>query len=67
MASPSDLFLTSSNYFSWKSHMEDVCTTSKGLYQITLGKEKPPLMPQRKPNGIIKMMKHMWINQNVHL
>ena len=41
MATPSDLFLTSTNYFSWKSHMEDVLR-SKGLYQISLGKDQEP-------------------------
>jgi hypothetical protein len=30
------------NYFSWKSHMEDVFI-NKELYWITLGKEKEPI------------------------
>ena len=38
MTSPNDLFLTITNYFSWKSHMEDVLR-SKGLYQILSRKE----------------------------
>jgi hypothetical protein len=38
MASTSNVLLTSNNYFQWKSHMEDLLR-SKGLYQITLGKE----------------------------
>jgi hypothetical protein len=38
MASPNDLLLTSTNSFSWKSHMEYLL--SKGLYRITLGKEQ---------------------------
>jgi hypothetical protein len=39
MASSSNLLLTSTNYFSWKSHMED-SLRSKGSYWITLGKEQ---------------------------
>jgi hypothetical protein len=46
MASPSDLLLTSTNY-SWKSHKEDVLK-SKGLYQITLGKEHAPTDANKK-------------------
>jgi hypothetical protein len=38
MESPNDFLITSTNYFSWKSHMEDV-SRSKGLYHITLEKE----------------------------
>jgi len=41
MASPSDILLTSSNYFSWKSRMEDLLR-SKGLYRITLGTKDAP-------------------------
>jgi hypothetical protein len=41
MAYPNDILLTSTNYLSWKSHMEDVLR-SKGLYWITLGKEQEP-------------------------
>jgi hypothetical protein len=41
MASTSNVLLTNNNYFQWKSHMEDLLR-SKGLYQITLGKEKAP-------------------------
>jgi hypothetical protein len=38
--------------------MEDVLR-SKGLYQITLGKEQEPIDDENKSNGIIRMMKHM--------
>jgi hypothetical protein len=41
MTSTSNLLLTSTNYFQWKSHMEDLLR-SKGVYRITLGKEKEP-------------------------
>jgi hypothetical protein len=63
MATPSDLLLTSTNYFSWKSHMEDVLR-SKGFYWITLGKEKSPTYAEKKAKwdnkndeacGLIKM------------
>jgi len=47
MASPSGLLLTNTNYFSWKSHMEDVLQ-SKGLYRITLGKGKEPTNAAKK-------------------
>jgi hypothetical protein len=47
MASTSNVFLTSTNYFQWKSHMED-SLRSKGLYQITLGKEKTPTDDDKK-------------------
>jgi hypothetical protein len=42
MDSSSNLFLTSTNYFQWKSDMEDLLR-SKGLYLITMGKEKEPI------------------------
>jgi hypothetical protein len=63
MDSPSDIFLTSTNYFSWKSHMEDVLR-SKGLYQITLGKEQEPIDDEKyvkwdnrndEAHGLIRM------------
>ena len=38
MATPCDIIFTSSNYFSWKSHMEDVLQ-SRGLFRITSGKK----------------------------
>jgi hypothetical protein len=41
MASTSNVLLTSNNYFQWKSHLEDLLR-SKGMYRITLGKEKAP-------------------------
>ena len=47
MDSSSNLLLTSTNYFQWKSHMEDLLR-SKGLYQITLGKEKTPTDDDKK-------------------
>jgi hypothetical protein len=63
MTSPIDILLTNTNYFSWKSHMEDVLR-SKGLYQITLGKELEPVDDEKKvkwanksdrARGIIRM------------
>jgi hypothetical protein len=47
MASSSNILLTSTNYFQWKSHMEDLLR-SKGLYQITLGKEIEPIDVDKK-------------------
>jgi hypothetical protein len=47
MASPSDLLFTSSNYFSWKSCVEDILQ-SMGLYQVTLGTEIAPLNALKK-------------------
>jgi hypothetical protein len=47
MASTSNLFLTSNNYFQWKSDMEDLLR-SKGLYWITLVKEKAPTDDDKK-------------------
>jgi transposase InsO family protein len=47
MASTSNLLLTSTNYFQWKSHMEDLLR-SKGLYQITLGNETSPTDADKK-------------------
>jgi hypothetical protein len=47
MASTSNLLFTSNNYFQWKSHMEDLLR-SKGLYRITLGKEKEPTYDDKK-------------------
>ena len=38
MDTPFDIVLTSSNYFPWKSRMEDVLW-SRGFYKITSGKE----------------------------
>jgi hypothetical protein len=55
MASSSDIFLTNTNYFSWKSHMEDVLR-SKRLYQITLGKEQEPTHDDKYAK---------WISRNV--
>jgi hypothetical protein len=47
MASPNDIFLTNTNYFSWKYHMEYVLI-SKGLNWITLGKEIEPIGDENK-------------------
>ena len=47
MASTSNLLLTNTNYFQSKSHMEDLLR-SKGLYQITLGKEKEAIDADKK-------------------
>jgi hypothetical protein len=47
MASTSTVLLISNNYFQWKSHMEDLLR-SKGLYQITLGKDKAPTDDDKK-------------------
>ena len=41
MATPCDILLTNSNYFSWKSRMEDVLQ-SRGLFKITSRKETKP-------------------------
>jgi hypothetical protein len=38
--------------------MEDLLR-SKGLYQITMGKEKEPTDADKKANGIIGVMKHV--------
>ena len=47
MATPCDIILTSSNYFSWKSRMEDVLQ-STGLFRITSGKEMEPTDDDKK-------------------
>jgi hypothetical protein len=47
MNSTSNLLLTSTNYFQWKSHMEYLLR-SKGLYQITLGKVTTPTDADKK-------------------
>ena len=47
MAAPCDIILTSSNYFSWKSRMEDVLR-SRGLFRITSGKETEPTDDDKK-------------------
>ena len=47
MPPTSNVLLTSNNYFQWKSHMEDLLR-SKGLYQITLGREKAPTDVDKK-------------------
>ena len=57
MATLCDIILTSSNYFSWKSRMEDVLR-SRGLFRITSGKETEPIDDDNK-NGKIDVMKLM--------
>ena len=47
MAAPCDIILTSSNYFSWKSRMEDVLR-SRGLFIFTSGKETKPTDDYKK-------------------
>ena len=47
MATPCDIILTSSYYFSWKSHMEDVLW-SRGLFNITSGKETESINDDKK-------------------
>jgi hypothetical protein len=47
MDSTSNILLTSTNYFQWKSHIEDLLR-SKGLYWITLGKETTPTDADKK-------------------
>jgi hypothetical protein len=54
MDSTSYVLLTRKNYFQWKSHMEDLLR-SKGLYRITLGKEKEPTDDDKK---------NKWDNRN---
>jgi hypothetical protein len=58
VAITSDLLLPNTNYFSWKSHMEDVLK-GKGLYQITLEKEQAPIDAEKKTNLDNKMTKHV--------
>ena len=41
MENISIVLLTSTNYFQWKSHIEDLLR-SKGIYRITLGTENTP-------------------------
>ena len=47
MATPCDILLTSSNYFSWKSRIEDVLR-SRGILKITSGKETKPTNANNK-------------------
>ena len=47
MATPTDILLTHSNYFSWKSHMEDVLR-SRRLFRITSTKETEPTDDDKK-------------------
>ena len=47
MAAPCDIILTISNYFSWKSRMEDVLR-SRGLFRITSGKKTEPTDDDKK-------------------
>ena len=56
MVAPCDIILTSSNYFSWKSRMEDVLRSNR-LFRITSGKETEPINDDKKKNGQIDVMK----------
>ena len=47
MVTPCDIILISSNYFSWKSHMEDVLQ-SMVLFRITSRKETEPTDDDKK-------------------
>ena len=47
MDAPCDIILTISNYFSWKSRMEDVLR-SRGLFRITSEKEIEPTDDDKK-------------------
>ena len=47
MAAPCDILLTSSNYFAWKSCIEDVLW-SRVLFRITSGKEIEPIDDDKK-------------------
>jgi hypothetical protein len=47
MDDPNDILLTDTNYFSWKSHMEDLLR-SKTFYKITLGKDLEPIDDENK-------------------
>jgi hypothetical protein len=51
---PNDFYLTSTNYFQWKSHMEDLFK-SKGMYWITFGKEEETIDDDKYAK---------WINRN---
>ena len=46
MTTPCDILLTSSNYFSWKSRMEDVLR--RGLFRINSSKETKPTDDDKK-------------------
>ena len=56
ISTPCDIILTSSNYFSWTSRMEDVLR-SRGIFRITSGKETEPIDDDKKLNGQIDVMK----------
>ena len=47
MDTPCDIILTSFNYFSWKSRMEDVLR-SRGVFRITSRKETEPIDDDKK-------------------
>ena len=50
------VLLTSTEYFQWKSPMEDLLR-SKGLYKITLGIETTPDEDEKKSKWEKKMIK----------
>jgi hypothetical protein len=47
MAYGSDILLTSTNYFQWKYHLEDLLRC-KGLYRITMEEEMEPTDDENK-------------------
>ena len=47
MTTPCDIILTSSNYFSWKSRIENVLR-GRGLFRIISGKETEPTDNDKK-------------------
>jgi hypothetical protein len=47
MENISIVLLTNTNYFQWKSHMEDLLRC-KGIYRITLGTETAPDDDEKK-------------------
>jgi hypothetical protein len=54
MYSPIEILFTSTNYFSWKSHMDDVLRSIR-LYRITFGKEQEPTDDDKYSK---------WVNKN---
>jgi hypothetical protein len=58
MENTSIVLLTNTNYFQWKSHMEDLLR-SKWLYRITLGTKNAPDDDEKKHKWKTKMIKLM--------
>ena len=65
MKSTSIVILTSTNYFQWKSHMEDTLRR-KGIYIITLGTETAPDDDEKKSKWENKNDQTSGFNRNVH-